>query len=163
MGARKGREGGKGDFSGWAFVCGFVRKVFCVQPCVRTATSQSVFAKHTGRNTKAEPESCSLFNVCVFFFFFNLFPFILLYSFPLSSLRPFKQSSSQTPESEILPSDHRSNTAKMSSHLRWGSPNRSLCGFLLKTNLIRQEFGLLGSGTLGNCLSEKQSEEEWRG
>ncbi|TKS80057.1 hypothetical protein D9C73_013710 [Collichthys lucidus] len=41
----------------------------------------------------------------------------------------------------ILPPDHRSNAAKMCSHLR-------------------QEFGLLGSGTLGNCLSEKQSEDE---
>lgn len=32
-----------------------------------------------------------------------------------------------------------------------------------KTNLIRQEFGLLGSGTLGSCLSEKQSEREREG
>ena len=36
----------------------------------------------------------------------------------------------------------------------------SLCGFPFKTNLIRQEFGLLGSGTLGGCLGERQSEEE---
>lgn len=59
-----------------------------------------------------------------FVVFFCSFP---LYPYPFSPGAPLFQP----PESEILPCDHWSNIAKMCSHLRWGSPKRSLCGFLL--------------------------------